>query len=142
MYRFINFIISLFIGDTSLYRLYQKALISTRKAAFYRQIALLALETLGGFTIKTCNDGTEAIAKIENFAPQLLLFDVMMPNMDGYGLTTALRERGYTGKIVGLTAATIGLETDQLITAGADATLSKPVDIKKLCSLVLAQERV
>lgn len=95
-----------------------------------------------GAEVVVASDGAEALELYQPDQFDFVLTDIMMPNMDGYGLTTALRERGYTGKIVGLTAATIGLETDQLITAGADATLSKPVDIKKFCSLVLAQERV
>jgi len=67
-----------------------------------------------------------------------ILTDIMMPNLDGSGLTRALRGKGYQKKIIGLKAATIGLETDQLLAEGADATHSKPVDINKLAALVSA----
>jgi len=62
----------------------------------------------------------------------LILTDIMMPEMDGYALTQALREAGYGGKIIGLSAATIGQETDQLIEAGADSCLGKPITMDKL----------
>ena len=48
----------------------------------------------------------------------------------------ALREQGYEGQVIGLTAATIGEETDKMLAAGANAVLSKPVNIKELTKLV------
>ena len=93
-----------------------------------------------GAQVTLANDGVMALELYQPGAFDFILTDIMMPNLDGYGLTKALRERGFDGKIIGLTAATIGLETDQLLIAGADATLSKPVDIKKLCTLVITEE--
>jgi len=55
-----------------------------------------------------------------------------MPNMDGYELTAALRQRDYTGPIVGISAAVVGDESEQLLEAGADRVVSKPVDIGAL----------
>ena len=57
-----------------------------------QQVALIALEMVGGYTLKTCNTGLEAVAEIENFKPQLLLFDVMMPDMDGPTALAKIRE--------------------------------------------------
>lgn len=47
------------------------------------ELALLALQDMGGFTVHHCCSGQEAIDVASGFAPQLLLFDVMLPNMDG-----------------------------------------------------------
>ena len=91
-----------------------------------------------GAQVIVANDGAEALELYATDTFDLVLTDIMMPNLDGYGLTKALRERGYHKKIIGLTAATIGLETDNLLAAGADATLSKPIDINKLVEIVSA----
>ncbi len=85
-----------------------------------------------GAEVVLANDGNEALELFKRHTFDFVLTDIMMPNLDGYGLTRALREQGYTHPIIGLTAATIGLETDELLLAGADVALSKPVDIQKL----------
>jgi Response regulator containing CheY-like receiver, AAA-type ATPase, and DNA-binding domains len=60
-----------------------------------REIATLALEDVGGLTLKTCESGERALQEVEEFKPQLILLDVMMPNMDGPETLTAMRERGF-----------------------------------------------
>jgi len=55
-------------------------------------VARLALETVGGFTVKICSSGPEAIEEAAAFAPDLLLLDVMMPGMDGPDTLRALRD--------------------------------------------------
>jgi CheY-like chemotaxis protein len=47
------------------------------------ELALMALQDLGGLTVRHCASGPEAIRAVEGFRPQLLLFDVMLPDMDG-----------------------------------------------------------
>ena len=102
------------------------------------QMLTTALLKKQGAQVVLANDGAEALELFETQDFDFVLTDIMMPNLDGYGLTQALRKNGYRNKIIGLTAATIGLETDQLLAAGADATLSKPVDINTLVGLVTA----
>ena len=43
-----------------------------------QQVAKIALEAVGGFTVHTCSSGTQALADYADFAPQLILLDVMM----------------------------------------------------------------
>lgn len=57
-----------------------------------QQVARLALEAVGGFTVEICSSGSEAIEKAPLFAPDLMLLDVMMPGMDGPSTLNALRE--------------------------------------------------
>lgn len=51
--------------------------------ASIREIARVALEVVGGLTIKTCASGSAGLAAVEQFRPDLILLDVMMPGMDG-----------------------------------------------------------
>ena len=55
-----------------------------------REVARLALESVGGFTVKLCRSGPEAVAAAPAFEPQLVLLDVMMPGMDGPDTMAAL----------------------------------------------------
>ncbi len=55
-------------------------------------VAKLALEMVGGFTVKVCSSGKEALLVAADFAPDLLLLDVMMPGMDGPTTLKALRD--------------------------------------------------
>jgi DNA-binding response OmpR family regulator len=57
-----------------------------------REIALLSLETLGGFTVLQCGSGQEALDQAEAFAPDLFLMDVMMPGLSGPDTLVELRK--------------------------------------------------
>jgi CheY-like chemotaxis protein len=60
--------------------------VSTLTSTFYvedepdvQEVAKIALEMLGGYTLKVCSSGDEAIAAVETFTPVRILLDVMMP---------------------------------------------------------------
>ena len=53
-------------------------------------ISRLALETVGGMTVKSCTRGQQAIEAAPGFQPDLILLDVMMPDMDGPTTLTEL----------------------------------------------------
>jgi CheY-like chemotaxis protein len=57
-----------------------------------RLIVQIALEDLGGFVLKSCASGYEAIAEVEAFRPDLILLDVMMPGLDGTETLRKLRQ--------------------------------------------------
>ncbi len=46
-------------------------------------VARLALEVVGGFQVLSCASGQEALDQVQDFAPDFILLDVMMPGMDG-----------------------------------------------------------
>lgn len=46
-------------------------------------VARLALEVVGGFQVLSCASGQEALDRVQDFAPDFILLDVMMPGMDG-----------------------------------------------------------
>lgn len=56
-----------------------------------REVAQIALETIGGFTLDVCVNGEEAVQKAPDFDPDLILLDVMMPGMNGVETFQKLR---------------------------------------------------
>ena len=58
-----------------------------------------ALEMVGGLEVRACESGTEALDAIAEFAPQLMLLDVMMPDLDGPGVLGRLRQRPDTAAL-------------------------------------------
>jgi CheY-like chemotaxis protein len=94
-----------------------------------------------GATVVVNSDGQQALDAYAEGAFDLVMSDIFMPELDGYGLVKGLRERGYTGPIVGLTAATIGTETDLMLEAGADIVISKPIELPKLQTFLLEYDK-
>jgi two-component system OmpR family response regulator len=95
-----------------------------------QQLVFLALEIVGGFTLKSCNSGLEAIAAVEEFAPQLLLLDVMMPDMDGPRALLKIREiENYqTTPAIFMTAKVQPHEIQTYLDMGAVDVIAKPFD--------------
>lgn len=76
-------------------------------------------------------DGQEALDRFDP-AYDVVITDYFMPRLDGVALVKTLREQGYNGLVIGVTAATIGDQTDELSKAGCDAVIPKPLTIEKL----------
>jgi len=95
-----------------------------------REIILLSLEAVGGFTVKTCASGEDGVAAASSFRPDLLLLDVMMPGLDGP--STLGRLRGLDGlaktPIVFMTAKAQRHEIERFLSLGAADVIAKPFD--------------
>ena len=105
-----------------------------------RSIASIALERVGGWEVKAASGGAAGIAIAEEWRPDAILLDAMMPGMDGLATLKALRERPATETIpvVFLTASVQTSERQILLDAGATGVLAKPFDPMTL-HLVVAQ---
>lgn len=103
-----------------------------------QQVATLALEAVGGFTLKTCNSGVEAVAAINDFQPQLLLFDVMMPDMDGPTALKKIRDMPEykDTPAIFMTAKVQSDEVEAYLAMGAIAVIAKPFDPMTLASQI------
>ncbi|WP_316771454.1 response regulator [Pedobacter frigiditerrae] len=89
--------------------------------------------------IVIANNGREAIQKLEeNPEIDLVLMDIMMPEMDGYEAMAAIRKEKKFLKlpIIALTAKAMKNDREKCIEAGANDYISKPVDIDKLLSMM------
>jgi CheY-like chemotaxis protein len=93
-------------------------------------IARVALETLGGFTVKICSRGREALAVAAAFQPDLILLDVMMPEMDGPTTLRHLRAQPLLAEVpvVFMTAKVMPHEIEHYKTLGAAEVIRKPFD--------------
>ena len=101
-------------------------------------VARLALEALGGYTVTTCGSGAEALAVVTEFAPDLIMLDVMMPGMDGPTTLAALRELPPVAHtpVLFMTAKVQQHEVAQYQALGALGVIPKPFDPMTLASMV------
>jgi CheY-like chemotaxis protein len=97
-----------------------------------------------GFEIDLAHDGLDAVEKATQREYDLILMDVMMPNMDGWEATRTLRKRGVTTPIVAVTADVTDDAEQRSRDSGMDDYITKPVrpeDIKKLLIKWLANHK-
>jgi CheY-like chemotaxis protein len=102
-----------------------------------REVAQMALELEASLEVRACGSGAEALRVVPQWRPDLILLDVMMPEMDGPTTLRALREQGHQGPVVFITARSQASEQQALIAAGAQGVISKPFDPMKLAATVL-----
>lgn len=99
-----------------------------------RTVAKFALELNGKFTVKYCNSGQEAINSVKAFSPDLIVLDVMMPEMDGIETFQALRQMRDLDHIpvVFMTAKAQSDEVAQYRKLGVTDVIIKPFDAMTL----------
>ncbi|MEQ6916374.1 response regulator [Halomonas aquatica] len=103
-------------------------------------VARLALQALGGFEVKLCSSGSEALEKAGAFAPDMILLDVMMPGMDGPDTLAALRQEPALAQVpvAFMTARVQRDDISHYLALGACGVIAKPFDPMTLPSQVKA----
>ena len=94
-----------------------------------------------GMKVIVANNGLEAVdlavaAQKQSSAPDVILMDMQMPIMDGYEATLKLRELGWRGAIVAITAHAMTGDRERCTQAGCDDYLTKPINSKALIQTV------
>ena len=98
-----------------------------------REILAIALED-EGHEVSTAADGAQALARVDERQPDLVLLDLNMPVLDGWQTQARLRTRTPRIPVVFMTAGTVAKsEADR---HQADGFLPKPFDIDRLLSLI------
>lgn len=97
----------------------------------------LRLLLKSSFDVSTAEDGLEALSMIDEFKPDLVLLDVIMPKLDGLETLRQLRERNADMPVVMLTATNTVKTAVQAMKFGAVDYLNKPFDVAELTTLIL-----
>jgi diguanylate cyclase (GGDEF)-like protein len=91
-----------------------------------------------GYDVRVAADGALALAAAQERCPDLVLADVMMPNMDGFELTRRLRQDARTATVSVIMLTARGLSADKLegFAIGADDYIVKPFDTPELLARI------
>jgi response regulator NasT len=100
------------------------------------------LRTLGHEPVGPVNDGEQALAMAKKSLPDLYLFDIEMPNLDGLAAAVRLANEGLRRPVVVITGVDDPTLVERSIASGVSAYLTKPVDARELeAAITLAQLR-
>ena len=104
-----------------------------------REVVQLSLGLMDGWNVHSVASGREAFAVLREAAPDLVLLDYMMPEMDGTAILAALQADPATRHIpvVFMTAKSMPGEVAKLVASGAAAVIAKPFDPLKLGTQLL-----
>ncbi|MGK2947265.1 MAG: response regulator [Acidimicrobiales bacterium] len=104
-------------------------------------LAMLGFTLGTEFTVRYASGGAEAIEALATRPPDAMLLDVMMPEVDGYDVLEARRERGLAPdtRVVMLTCLAGEGDLARSWALGADAHLSKPTDPEHIAAKLRGQ---
>jgi len=91
-----------------------------------------------GFAVRTVPNGAAAISAVIEEEPDLIILDVMLPDMNGFGVTKRLRASGYTSPILFLTAKDDTEDKITGLTVGGDDYVTKPFSLDEIVARIKA----
>ncbi|MBV6625261.1 MAG: response regulator [Rivularia sp. (in: Bacteria)] len=102
-----------------------------------REILVNFLTPLG-FEVMEASSGREAITKTEEYQPDLIILDLIMPEMDGWEVTQILRQESTYKNlpIIIVSASTFTIDESECYRAGANSFLAKPLNFKQLLKII------
>ena len=108
------------------------------------RVMQLILARCGNYCVETAASGNLALAKAETFAPDVVISDISMPEMDGCEMLIQLREKSCINSFKSIALSGYGGDQEKAaLNAGYDVHLMKPVDYDTLTNVIdqLAQEK-
>lgn len=91
-----------------------------------------------GFDVKTASNGTEAIDVITQTNPDLVVLDVMLPDIDGFTVTRRIRQQGVEAPVLFLTARDDTQDKVIGLTVGGDDYVTKPFSLEEVVARIRA----
>ena len=110
----------------------KKVLVADDKAAS-RELIRTVLEDCG-YTVIEASDGVEALSLVRALEPDLIVLDLHMPKLDGFGVVAELRHdpKFAATPMMALTASAMQGDRERAIAGGFDSYVSKPIPLAKL----------
>jgi two-component system response regulator MprA len=87
---------------------------------------------LEGYEVTIARNGVEALRKLDDELPSLMILDIMMPIMDGYTVAANLKSRGLSAQLPVLVLTADRQARARIRDLGADAYLEKPFSLDEL----------
>ncbi len=84
--------------------------------------------TMAGAEVEVANNGLEGVKKATGGHHDVVLMDIQMPELDGYGAIDQLRKNGYSTPIIALTAHGMAEDRQKCFDLGSNSHLTKPID--------------
>jgi two-component system cell cycle response regulator DivK len=87
-----------------------------------------------GYSVAEAEDGTGGLQMAQELVPDLILMDINLPGMDGYEVTTRLKNLQALAHvpIIALTANVMKGDREKTLAAGCDGYIQKPIDVDRL----------
>ena len=104
--------------------------------------SLMKLESIilssKGFSVTGCPDGTSALEEIDRNPPDLVILDIMLPDIDGFEVCRRIRSHPVSGSVpvIMLTARKNSQDIDRGVQTGADAYITKPFKSAQLIGTI------
>ena len=90
--------------------------------------SLSLLLSLNGYEVRVANTGPEGVQAAQQWCPEVVLCDIGLPGLDGFGVATELRRRGLTARLVAVTAYGDDETRRRAGDSGFDFFITKPAD--------------
>lgn len=91
-----------------------------------------------GYDVRVAGDGRTALREFDDFRPDLVVLDLMIPELNGYGVLQALRERGSSVPVLILSATAEETAKIRGFRLGADDFVTKPFSVLELLARIEA----
>ena len=91
-----------------------------------------------GFEVQVAADGNDALRQVTSRTPDLIVLDVMMPDMDGFTVTRRLRDKGIHAPVLFLTAKDETSDKIAGLTVGGDDYVTKPFSLDEVIARIRA----
>lgn len=91
-----------------------------------------------GFTVRVASDGDQALRAVDEYVPDLVLLDIMIPKRDGFTVCEAIRANPSCSnvKIIMLSAKSREADREKAMELGADTFITKPFSTRALGGIV------